>query len=549
MVTALVVGLIVSFSTAVQAGVIYSTQYTSFVEDEDVREAPVDSRTPLILIHGFTGTDVEWFSAVDGSTTEEKAYFSTFSDYFFETGLDDLYNLYRFHYLSNEISVSDIAAALRDALEAAEQNSMIETGPIVIIGHSMGGLVARSFMEEKTHQSGDYSGQLGGERVKHLITLGTPHHGSHAANDTARNAGDSNWNSLLQIVDGIFWQGVTVSQPSRSDLRWDNYNDIEGLTPGYANAPEVNDWLSDMNQNSQYSNKITGYVGGVKNEGGEISTKYSLHLLWSHLKNVDSSEFGLLAQTCDEKGYLPNKNTAVNPFAGIYAVGPYDEDKPYTFRMKLCFAGVLLEKIIASDNDGYTNDNDGLVPIDSGEFRNGAVFRKRWYEGYDHWDLKEEREDPPIQLFSDLQTDIENIGMDFTVESHGTSVICRWAGQAAFDNEYAVLRSDSPEGPYTQLNATAISTGEPSYSYTDETVVFGNTYYYKIAHIDASSVTREIGMQSVGIGHLGDVLHVLKVLTVSPTMPDSDQLHDADGNSVVDLADALLLLQIVAEIR
>ena len=72
---------------------------------------------------------------------------------------------YAFNYRSVG-SIESVALGLKRALSANVQGGRID-----IIAHSMGGLVARAYIQ-----------QLGGERrVDRLITLGTPHGGSHAA--------------------------------------------------------------------------------------------------------------------------------------------------------------------------------------------------------------------------------------------------------------------------------------------------------------------------------------------------------------------------------
>lgn len=64
-------------------------------------------------------------------------------------------------------SLEKLAVRLKRALEAT-----VRGGRIDIVAHSMGGLIARSYVQ-----------QLGGERrVDRLITLATPHRGTHAAN-------------------------------------------------------------------------------------------------------------------------------------------------------------------------------------------------------------------------------------------------------------------------------------------------------------------------------------------------------------------------------
>lgn len=71
-----------------------------------------------------------------------------------------------FNYRSSG-SIDSMALRLKRELD-----SEVRGGRIDIVAHSMGGLVARSYLQ-----------RLGGERrVDRLITLGTPHRGTHAAN-------------------------------------------------------------------------------------------------------------------------------------------------------------------------------------------------------------------------------------------------------------------------------------------------------------------------------------------------------------------------------
>jgi triacylglycerol lipase len=75
-------------------------------------------------------------------------------------------NQFAFNYRSRG-SVEALALRLKRELD-----SRIRGGRIDIVAHSMGGLVARWYLQ-----------QLGGaRRVDRLITLGTPHCGTHAAN-------------------------------------------------------------------------------------------------------------------------------------------------------------------------------------------------------------------------------------------------------------------------------------------------------------------------------------------------------------------------------
>ncbi len=73
---------------------------------------------------------------------------------------------YAFNYRSAG-SIEKVARQLKQDVDR-----QVQGGRIDLVTHSMGGLVARAYVQH-----------LGGERrVDRLITLGTPHHGTHAAN-------------------------------------------------------------------------------------------------------------------------------------------------------------------------------------------------------------------------------------------------------------------------------------------------------------------------------------------------------------------------------
>ena len=121
----------------------------------------IGDRVPLLLVHGIHGNEL---SCVEGSTdsinSPNKGYWSKFRNYLAAVSdLSTKYKLYHFHYVSDLYTVRDIADAL-----GRRVSEKFGSRSIAIVAHSMGGLVARSFMEEHG----------GGDRVGLLITLGTP---------------------------------------------------------------------------------------------------------------------------------------------------------------------------------------------------------------------------------------------------------------------------------------------------------------------------------------------------------------------------------------
>jgi len=169
-----------------------------------------DDRTPLLLIHGWQGGDgLTYPSKLLRYENSEFEYWHNFISYYLATPkLYKKYKLYTYHYPSYK-HVTYNARILKKLFDKVDKNSVLGKGingdGVLIIGHSMGGLVARSFIEE--HQG------LGtnAEKLIKLITLDTPHHGSVSSisNYWRSQAGD--------IVKDFDTAGAV-------DLLWDNYD-------------------------------------------------------------------------------------------------------------------------------------------------------------------------------------------------------------------------------------------------------------------------------------------------------------------------------------
>ena len=128
-----------------------------------------------------------------------------------------------------------------------------------LIAHSLGGLVARSYMNEHDHDTGFYQGRRAGERIFKLVTLATPHHGTPIANDDARVSSfwRTQWWSEFEVLDAGLWT-VDSTQPNRSDMRWDNY-DHRVWDGDYTSATEDNTWLSQIPHT--YDSKVAPFYG------------------------------------------------------------------------------------------------------------------------------------------------------------------------------------------------------------------------------------------------------------------------------------------------
>lgn len=72
------------------------------------------------------------------------------------------------------------------------------------------------------------------------------------------------------------------------------------------------------------------------------------------------------------------------------------------------------------------------------------------------------------------------------------SVIITWQVESEQDTAgYNLWRADNADGPFAQVNPALIpAQGDPvvahSYTYTDETVVCGTTYWYKLEEVETT---------------------------------------------------------------
>ena len=92
----------------------------------------------------------------------------------------------------------------------------------------------------------------------------------------------------------------------------------------------------------------------------------------------------------------------------------------------------------------------------------------------------------------------------FTAKSSISSVLLAWETGTEVDNVgFNLYRADTPDGPYTQINAALIAAeGDPvagaSYSFLDKGLAAG-TYYYQLEDIDLNGTATLHGPVSVKV--------------------------------------------------
>ncbi len=223
--------------------------------------------------------------------------------------------------------------------------------------------MARSYMTQFSHQSTsrDIAG-LAGNRVIKLITLGTPHHGSPAANGEARINLDKNpwWWWLLRYIDYKVWPlsqlaFVNPTAVNRREMRWDNYQAIpwDGM---YLPLLEVNDWLRSLPKT--FDNRIVAFFGSLSQIGEDH-------------RELDVVSLGTAMSLEKETGVLDS-------------------------------SAVLLQRIMNGNfgKSASVVQNDGLVPVESGQYDSGNILKRVACAGLSHTQLTQNFRCGGIPLFS-----------------------------------------------------------------------------------------------------------------------------------------------------
>ncbi len=233
---------------------------------------------PVILIHGLTGNDTTWYPFLrdelnfngysyggtmdfclnqDGnlSTSNYSKDIKDWTDtsklssgdfYTINFDIDNLGIKYNNSALiqSNQSAITKQGIAMKKAIE----HVLYVTGrdKVILVGHSMGGLAAREYLQNKSNWQNDKQ-----HHVAKLFTTGTPHGGS---NSTSGN--------LTSIFKGVDERSEAVRDLRRTyDVSGDSgvylYGGVEDLT--VMNNSIIEDYFnSDVNCNSKTLDNIVG---------------------------------------------------------------------------------------------------------------------------------------------------------------------------------------------------------------------------------------------------------------------------------------------------
>lgn len=333
---------------------------SEFIRLDPVFEESSDSRIPIILVHGIHGNMRD---KVDDIARPETSYFSNLR-LFLIGNTSPIYKLYQLHYRSDVCSVSDIGKGFSAILAGAIASGKFPDRKFIIIAHSMGGLVSRSFMQQTRSI---FVGTKWGESVFRLITLATPHHGSPASNQLVRFYGAQptaralQWAAAAALVSSAYWGiksgclrcALSPAGGNRADLRWDSFDALFG--PNLDVAQERNDFLSTLNSFTQFDEKIIGYWG-------TLGDRPEVNLFGAY----SAYELGGSAALFTAGSWLNDVNSQ-----GL--------------------SSVLIERLMKRDvsNTVTAVNNDGMVPDSSARFDGHSLRKLVRCPKHNHGDMKD----------------------------------------------------------------------------------------------------------------------------------------------------------------
>lgn len=193
---------------------------------------PAGGRTPLVLVHGW-----QTLGQSDGKKSAYHPAMCAWLDYLpglqSDSELKQKYELYSFSYDSDGRVLESVSA-----LEIALRRSFGDQ-KVVLIGHSMGGMLANTLIQ-----------RTGSAQVHHSISLGTPYRGSRAllCEEGGSNGTYCNRVRTIAIDVGTLFIEEVLDAAGTKDLAWE-FGGVEysvsfrcdGGTFGICNRKQVSD--------------------------------------------------------------------------------------------------------------------------------------------------------------------------------------------------------------------------------------------------------------------------------------------------------------------
>jgi len=249
-------------------------------------------RPPVVLIHGvWTNSDETWNKSTFKERLEKNGYKVFLADY-------AAHNAKTFHpYAIPEIGNHGIDSLRKEIAKASNSchNQSIAAAQVDVIAHSMGGLMARGFVQQPNYKRKE---NFMKGSIHRLITIGTPHFGGHLSEFVYHHLDD--W----YCIEGIH---ITPAQnckvePKKLRTLYVNEGVVEALIPG-------SDAYSHLYQTNVKSYAIAGSWKPNANDSHE-SQEWNYQFITDNLGfNLDRDGFhddnDLVVSITSQLGGLP----------------------------------------------------------------------------------------------------------------------------------------------------------------------------------------------------------------------------------------------------
>ena len=196
-----------------------STQHGDFYYSTGAataKAALTDDRIPLILIHGASGDSKTnslnyWYGWANGDMSPANAQLGRLN----QSGMSSKFRVYRFVYDSRRPISANGTEFAQFVNNFCANNPAFAERQVVIMAHSMGGLVSRYALNTNP----DFRA-----RVHRLITLGTPHLGSPLANPSWVKQADTS--GIIENIVSSFYHSNFGGTEGDFDLAWYKATDL-----------------------------------------------------------------------------------------------------------------------------------------------------------------------------------------------------------------------------------------------------------------------------------------------------------------------------------